>query len=239
MKTDDVYRIVLRDLGIDKKLLLEILDLGLPAAVQTCLISISNMFVSRYINSFGSDAMAGIGAAKKIDKFVGMVAQSIGLALATFVGQNFGAKRLDRVFKGIRVSLVFNAVYILLVGSVIYVFADTFVGIFTTDPNAIRFGVDMIHTMMPLYYMQSLNQIFANAVRGFGKSRVVMLCSIFGMIGVRQIFLAITMGIEHTVFNIYYAYPVGWTGAALLVFLYYWFTIHRKYAAAARETPAV
>jgi Na+-driven multidrug efflux pump len=210
-------------------LLREIMDLGIPAAIQASLISISNMFVSRYINSFGSDAMAGIGAAKKIDKFVGMVAQSVGQAIATFISQNFGAKRLDRAFKSIRVALLFDCAYILAIGSIIYINAEFFVRIFTTDEAAILFGIDMIHTMMPLYVMQCLNQTFANVVRGFGKSRVVMLCSLSGMIVCRQIFLAISMHIDWNVRNIYYGYPVGWTCAALFVFVYYYFTIHRKY----------
>ena len=235
LKSEDVYRLYVKDLHIDHKLLMEILDLGIPAAIQASLISISNMFVSRYINSFGSDAMAGIGAAKKVDKFVGMVAQSIGQAIATFIGQNFGANRLDRAFKSIRVAILFNLCYILVIGSVIYCNAESFVWVFTTDANAVLFGVEMIHTMMPLYFMQSLNQIFANTVRGFGKSRVVMLCSIFGMIVCRQIFLAISMHIDWNVRNIYLGYPFGWTCAALLVFLYYYFKIHRKYWKQARE----
>jgi putative MATE family efflux protein len=229
IKTDDVYRLRLKELRIEMGLLREIMDLGIPAAIQASLISISNMFVSRYINSFGSDAMAGIGAAKKIDKFVGMVAQSVGQAIATFISQNFGAKRLDRAFKSIRVALLFDCAYILAIGSIIYINAEFFVRIFTTDEAAILFGIDMIHTMMPLYVMQCLNQTFANVVRGFGKSRVVMLCSLSGMIVCRQIFLAISMHIDWNVRNIYYGYPVGWTCAALFVFVYYYVTIHRKY----------
>lgn len=229
LRAQDVYRLSVKDLHIDRGLLLEILDLGIPAAIQASLIAISNMFVSRYINSFGSDAMAGIGAAKKVDKFVGMVALSVGQAIATFIGQNIGAKRLDRAFQSIRAALVFNFSYILILGSVIFLHAEFFVRIFTTDENAIYYGVEMIHTMMPLYFMQALNQIFANTVRGFGKSRVVMFCSVFGMIVCRQIFLAVSMHIDWNVRNVYYGYPLGWTCAALFVFLYYYFTIHRKY----------
>lgn len=235
LKANDVYRLELKELRIDVKLLLEILDLGIPAAIQSSLISISNMFVSRYINSFGSDAMAGIGAAKKIDKFVSMVAMSVGQAIATFIGQNVGAKRYDRAFKSIRVALLFNFCYVAILGSAIYFNAESFVRIFTTDENAILFGIDMIHTMMPLYYMQSINHILSNTVRGFGKSRVVMLCSISGMIVCRQIFLAISMHMDWNVRNIYYAYPVGWACAALLVFVYFYVTIHRKYWKMAKE----
>ena len=107
---------------------------------------------------------------------------------------------------------------------------------FTSDTEAISFGVAMITTMIPLYGFQAVNQIIANAVRGFGKSRVVMVCSLSGMIVCRQIFLAITMSMNWSVYNIYYGYPLGWFFAALFVFIYYWFTIRRKYREEARIT---
>ncbi|MBR4889569.1 MAG: MATE family efflux transporter, partial [Clostridia bacterium] len=187
--TNDVYKLVLRDLHINKQLLMEVLDLGLPAAIQACLTSISNLFVTRYINSFGSAAMAGIGAGKKIDRFAGMVAQSLGLATSTFVGQNVGAKKIGRAFQGIRVCLIAGFAYVAVVGTAIYFNAEPLARIFTSDAAAISYGVAMITTMIPLYFCQAFNQIIANAVRGFGKSRVVMVCSLSGMIVCRQIFL--------------------------------------------------
>ncbi len=234
LRANDVYKLIIRDLRIDKKLLLEVLDLGLPAAIQASLTSISNLFVTRYINSFGAAAMAGIGAGKKIDRFAGMVAQSLGLATSTFVGQNVGAKRYDRAFNGIRICLLSGFIYVAVVGSAIYFNADTLVRVFTSDAATIGYGVAMIHTMIPFYFCQAFNQIIANAVRGFGKSRVVMLCSLLGMIGCRQLFLAITMNINWSVYNIYYGYPVGWGCAALFVFIYYLVVIRRKYKEEAR-----
>lgn len=91
----------------------------------------------------------------------------------------------------------------------------------------------MIHTMMPLYYCQALNQVFSNTVRGFGKSRAVMVLSLLGMIGCRQLWLAISMGINSSVTNIFIGYPVGWFFSAFFVFLYYWFAVRKKYKAAA------
>lgn len=229
LRTDDVYRLVWKDLKLKKDLLLEILDLGLPAAIQASLTSISNLFVLRYINGFGSAAMAGIGAAKKIDRFAGMVAQSLGLATSTFVGQNYGAKKIARAYKGIRVCLAASFVYVAVVGIVIYSNASLFVRIFTSNEDAIYYGVAMITTMMPFYYAQSLNQIFSNAVRGFGKSRVVMMLSLIGMIGCRQLYLAISMSISHSVINIYIGYPLGWFISAVAVMLYFFLVIRKKF----------
>ena len=119
IKADDVYKLSLRDLKIDKKILKEVIDLGLPSAIQSSLISLSNLFVLRYINGFGSSATAGIGAAQKIDKFAGIPAQSLGLSLAPFVSQNFGAGKTDRAVKGIRVSVALAFGFIAVAGSVI------------------------------------------------------------------------------------------------------------------------
>ena len=229
LKTDDVYHLVIRDLGIRKQYLKQILDLGLPAAIQASLTSISNLFVSRYINGFGSAAMAGIGAAKKIDKFAGMVAQSLGLSTATFVGQNYGAGRIRRAYQGIRTCLIMSFVYVAVIGTIIYTNASLFVKIFTSNPDAVYYGVAMITTMMPLYFAQALNQIFSNAVRGFGKSRMVMVLSLLGMIGCRQLFLAVSMAYNHSVYNIYIGYPVGWFFSAVFVIIYYFTVIRRKF----------
>ena len=229
INTDDVYKVTLKALKIDCGLLLEVIDLGLPAAIQSCLISTSNLFVQRYLNGFGSAAMAGTGAAKKIDKFVGLTSQSLGLSVTTFVSQNYGAGKLDRAFKGIRYCLIMNFIMIAALGIPVYAFADVFVKIFTSDAEAVGYGVSMIRVMMPLYIFQALNALFSGATRGFGRSRNVMILSILGMVVCRQIFLAISMSINHTIVNVYYGYPLGWAFSALFVYLYYRFEIKHKF----------
>lgn len=229
MTTSDVHKLVLKDLHINGKLLKQVLTLGLPAAIQSCLVSFSNLFVQRYINEFGSAAMAGTGAAKKIDKYAGMVAQCLGLSITTFISQNVGADRYDRAFKGIRTVMLLGFIAVAAFGIPIYFFSQTFMRLFSSDPEVIEYGVGMVTVMMPLYYIQTLHQIYSNSVRGFGKSTVIMVISVIGLIGCRQIFLAISMAINHTIVNVFWAYPVGWFCSALLSFSYYYFTIRRPY----------
>lgn len=230
LKTEDVYKLSLSDLKIDRELLGQVVTLGLPARVQASLISISNLFVQRYINSFGSAAMAGVGSAKKIDKFVGLCGQSIGMATATFVSQNIGAKKYDRVFKGITTAFLLALVPFIFLGTFIYTNAELAVSLFTKSPESIYYGSRMILTMLPLYIFQIVNAVYSNAVRGFGKSFVVMLLSLCGMVGVRQIFLFVTMNyIAHDIHFVYYGYPVGWLFSGAMVYLYYLVTIRSKY----------
>ena len=225
----DVYRIDLRHLKFDSTMLKEVISLGLPAALQSCLISISNLFVQRYVNLFGSSVMAGVGAAKKIDKFVGLIANSLGMSTATFVSQNIGAKRIDRAKKGIRITFVLAFIPVAIIGSLIYIYANRAISLFIDDKDAIYYGAMMIHTMMPLYYSQSINQIMLNTLRGYGKSFVAMILSLIGMIGIRQLFLAISFSIERNVNHVFLGYPIGWIFSALFVSLYYFIVIRPKY----------
>ena len=225
----DVYRIDLRHLKFDSTMLKEVISLGLPAALQSCLISISNLFVQRYVNLFGSSVMAGVGAAKKIDKFVGLIANSLGMSTATFVSQNIGAKRIDRAKKGIRITFLLAFIPVAIIGSLIYIYANRAISLFIDDKDAIYYGAMMIQTMMPLYYSQSINQIMLNTLRGFGKSFVAMILSLLGMIGIRQLFLAISFSIERNVNHVFLGYPIGWIFSALFVSLYYFIVIRPKY----------
>ena len=230
LHTSDVYKLIPGDLHINKQILKEVMALGLPAAVQTGLISCSNLIVQRYMNGFGAAAMAGSGAAKKIDRYVGLIGQSLGLTTSTFVSQNMGARKPERAFKGIWSVMWMSFLAVVVLGVPIYYNADMFLRIFTAEPEAIGYGALMVHTMMPFYYFQSLHQIFSNAVRGCGKSLVAMFTTIAGLIVCRQIYLAIAMAVDYNIENVFFAYPAGWICSSSFAILYYWFVVHRSYS---------
>ncbi len=227
--SEDVYQVSIKDLHVDVEMLKEILTLGIPAAIQQSLISVSNLFVQRYTNSFGSTAMAGIGVARKIDRFIGMIGASIGLASATFVSQNVGSKNYKRAFAGVRVCLILGLATFAVTGVLLLVFAKAAASLFTTDSEVIQYAVDMLYVIVPFFVFQNINQLFSNVTRGFGKSTVVMVLSIIGMIVMRQIFLAVVLSIDYNIFYIYICYPVGWFFSAVLVYIYYLFKIKRPY----------
>ncbi len=227
-KTNDVHKVVLKDLAIDGATLKEIINIGLPAALQTCLISLSNAFVQKYINGFEADAMAGVGAAQKVDVFVSMPAQSVGLAITTYVSQNLGAKREDRIRDGIKSSIIITAIATFSLAIPAWLFADKLVVIFNDDPNVIAYGVAMMKTVLPLYILLGLNSIYAGVVRGYGYSKEVMIISLFAMVLCRQVFLAVTMAINHSIYNVYIGYPFAWGITALITYIFYLWKIKGK-----------
>ena len=225
--TDDVYKLTVSELKIDGKILKELINVGLPAAFQTCLISLSNVFIQRYVNMFNSDAIAGVGAAQKVDNFSSMPSQSIGLAITTYVSQNLGAGKPERVREGIKVAIIITLASIAMIAIPSYIFAKPLVEIFNTEPEVVRYGVDMVHAILPLYFLLGLNSVYSGVVRGFGHSRAVMIISLFAMVGLRQIYLYVCMNIFHSIYVVYYGYPFAWLVTVLLVYIYYIVVIKR------------
>ncbi len=229
LKVDDVYKFSFREMKMDKAILLEILDLGLPAAIQNSITNLSNFFVQRYINTFGSVAVAGVGAAKKIDRYASMAINSIGLSLTTFVSQNMGAGKKERAFKGIAISFATCCAFMLVVCIPSYYYANIVLRIFTNDPETLRYGAAMLHVVMPMYLFQILYVIFANSNRGFGHSKAAMYLSLGGMVVVRQIFLNIAMQFVPSFDVVIFCYPVGWLFAGLFCWAYYMHKVRLPY----------
>lgn len=228
MMLDESYRLKIKDLKIDGAVLKEVLLLGLPAAIQSSITSISNLFVNRYINSFSKAATAGIGTAMKIDRFAGMACQSVGLAIPTFISQNCGAKKLDRAKEGVKAAVILTSILIVVPAIIIYSFPETFARIFTYDDAVITVIVGMLKTIMPFYLFMGFQSVFGGVIRGFGKSTQSTICTVTGMVVVRQIWLAISLGMNYTIQNVYWCYPIGWISSSILTVGYYLFWIKRK-----------
>ena len=228
LRTTDVYRLEPRHLTIDVKLLLSILRLGIPSAIQTALISFSNLFVQRYVNGFGTQAMAGAGAGKKIDEYVSTLTVALGQSSTTYVSQCVGAGKYGRAYQGVRCVIAINFAVIVILAVPIYIFAQPISGLFTDDAGAIGFAVMMVRTLMPLYILQSFHQVLSNTVRGFGHSGAALVTTVAGLIVCRQIYLAAAMAIRHEVRLVFLSWPVGWAFSAAFAGVYYYFAIRRR-----------
>ena len=229
--TRDVYKLVPAHLKIQRELLGEILNMGLPAALQASLLSISNMVVQRNINGFGSTAMAGAGVGKRIDRFCGLVPHCVGMALAVFASQNIGAQKYARVYRSVRTCVFICLGFTVLLWIPTFLFTNEVAGIFTRDPEAVAIAVRMVRVMMPFYLFQGLFQVYSGVLRSFGHSRAVMVLSLLGMIVVRQAYLTIALAIDHRIEHVFLCFPVGWIAAAGLMIGYYWVKIKRNYPA--------
>lgn len=220
-KEQSDYRLVWKDLRIDKRTTLSILRIGLPAGLQMAITSFSNVFVQSYINQFGSSCMAGWTTYGKLDKFCLLPIQSLGLAITTFVGQNLGAKKMERARKGTAYAVILSIGAALVLMMPVMAAAPMLAALFTKDPEVIAYGVRFIRLMMPFYVAISFNQILGNALRGAGNSVVPMILMMSSFIVFRQIYLFAISHIYNTITSVALGYPFGWILCSVLLLIYY------------------
>lgn len=220
-KEQSDYRLVWKELRIDKRTTLSILRIGLPAGLQMAITSFSNVFVQSYINQFGSSCMAGWTTYGKLDKFCLLPIQSLGLSITTFVGQNLGAKKMERARKGTTYAVILSIGAALILMMPVMAAAPMLSTLFTNDPEVIAYGVRFIRLMMPFYVAISFNQILGNALRGAGNSVVPMILMMSSFIVFRQIYLFAISHIYNTITSVALGYPFGWILCSVLLLIYY------------------
>lgn len=227
------YRFRFKEMAMDGSLLRQINSLGLPSGLQNSVIFLSAIFIQRYINQFGSAAIAGVGAGMRIDQFAGMPCHSLGLAMTTYIGQNVGARRYDRTHKGIGISVAMVAVIVGVLAVPMYIFAPSLARIFGSDPAMIEVCTVFLRTILPLYFFMGLNGLAGCIIRGYGYSLIAMIISIFGIVVVRQVWLAVTMGMNPVITNIFVGYPIGWIASVVPALVFYLLVIRKRYRASA------
>ncbi|MBR2845433.1 MAG: MATE family efflux transporter [Solobacterium sp.] len=221
MRTEAEYRLKLSQLKLNFGILKEIIRIGVPAGVQGVVVSVSNVIVMGYINSFGSASIAGFSSANKFDNFIGLPVNSFALAATTFCGQNLGAGEFERVREGVRAALVMSVAAVVTMGVIVYVNAPGCIRLFSSDAEVIEAGAGLIRIMCPFYFFLCFHQVFSSALRASGHSSVPMMTSIISFVVLRQIFLAFTMPRWHVISLVGYCYSFTWILAALFTGFYY------------------
>lgn len=215
------YRVVWNRIRLNPEMIGKIVRVGLPMALQSAVVSFSNVFVQSYINHFGAAAMAGWSAYGKVDKFCLLPIQSLSLGLMTFVGQNYGAKRYDRIRKGIRTGLTMCFGIAICMIILINLFAESLVSMFIQSPDVVKFGTLFIHIEMPFYLALCVNSVYDSTLRGIGMTKGPMLIMMTNSILFRQIYLFVVSRVSESMIPIVLGYPLGWILCSVMLVLYY------------------
>ena len=216
------YRLDLHDLRMSTGVLRSITTIGMPTALQSAITAFANVFVLSYINAFGSSHMAGWAAYIKIDSFAIQPGMSLSIAITTFVGQNLGASREDRVRLMPRYGLIMAGILLSLTITPIILYAPQLVALFNQDEEVIRLGTYFIRTISPLYAAFGINQVYRGILVGRGDTLVSMGIMLFSFVLFRQVYL---LAVSHLGFGlraISYGYPAGWIMCAALFLVYYY-----------------
>ncbi len=221
MRSDACIHLELKDLRIHWSMLRKIFAVGVPAAVQMCITSFSNIFVQSYINYFGADCMSGWTAYAKIDQLLFLPMQSIALASTTFVGQNLGKNQVERARKGVGNALIIaiSATVILMVP--LLTFREPVVAFFNAKPEVIEYGSMLLKWLTPFYVLCCFNQIYSGALRGAGNSRAPMVIMLSSFVVFRQIYLFIMSRVCNEIIPIAMSYPAGWLLCSAATAIYF------------------
>ena len=222
IRSKEVYRLKIREIGFYDNLLFRILKIGLPTGLQNIVISISNVIVQSSVNSFGAVAMAGFAAYIKIDGFNILPVLSFSMAATTFTGQNIGAGKYDRVKKGMYVSVAMGIIYTILTGILLLMFAPQVIGVFTTRSEVVEYGVYIMKFFCPFYWMLGFLHVMAGTIRGTGKTMQAMAVFLFSLCLFRIAWIWTALRITRKLFGVMSAYPTSWFVGALIIFVYAW-----------------
>ena len=217
----------LRKIRFHGDLLKSELFLGFPSGVQASMYNISNMLVQSSINSFGTDTTAAWAAYGKLDAIFWMMSGALGIAITTFVGQNYGAGKMDRVKKSVKVGL-FMDIGIAVVMSVLLIVARVpLFSIFCDDAAVVEIGAHMLFLLTPFYCVYVFTEIYSGALRGMGDVVVPMLITMFGVCVVRVLWIMIVAGAFPTLEVVIFNYPVTWILLAVAFIIYYRYKIKK------------
>ena len=221
IRSDEDYQVDLRKLGFNIPALRAILSNGVPSGVANCIISFANVVVQANINAFGAAAMAGCGAHSRIEGFAFLPVMCFNMALTTFVSQNLGAGRTDRVKKGIRIGVLCSAGIAESVALLIWLFSPSLIGLFVGDPEAIAYGVMHQRTTTPFFFFAAYSHAVAASLRGAGKASISMLVMVICWCVLRVPYVAIATQLRPVLTTVSWAYPITWMLSSLFFTIYF------------------
>ena len=195
---------------IHPPLLRRILQVGVPAGLQFVTFDLANLLIQSGINSFGSATIAAFTAYAKADMLTWMLSGALGVAITTFVGQNYGARKYDRIHKSVRICLGMGVVLIGASSTVIILFRHVILGVFSTDPEVIRLGAWLMLWVVPFNAFFVPVEVCAGAMRGAGCSALPTAITGICACAFRVLWLFTVVSRFHTLEVLMMCYPISW-----------------------------
>lgn len=221
MKGEKGYRLRWKKLRIRGSIFREILKLGVPAGLQSMVITLSNVFIQYAINGFGVDEIAAFAAYFKVELLIYLPIVAFGQAMMTFSGQNAGAGKPERIKKGVRVCIAMGILYAATSAALLLIFGRPVFGLFQKDPDVIACGLRIIRITFPFYWLYVILEVLADAIRGMGRSVVPMILILANICVLRTALLILFTRIFGTLESVAAVYPCAWLAAALSLIIYW------------------
>jgi len=212
LKGEGAMKLELKELRVDPVKFRMILQIGIPASMQSLMFSISNLLIQSSLNSFGAIAVAGNSAAASVDGFLYVSMNAFYQATISFTGQNMGAGRYDRINRIMYTALGCSIGVSVLMGSVMLLFGEELLGLYTTSAEVVEAGMNRCRVMMTTYFLCGMQEVVVGSLRGMGYSIMPMIVSVLGICVLRIIYLTTLFRWEplHNLMSLYLTYPISW-----------------------------
>ncbi len=221
MRRKDSTRLRIRKIAFDRTLLRQMLMIGFPAGIQSIMYTISNLIIQAAINQYGTDTAAAWAGWSKLDQIFWMFINAFSIAITTFVGQNFGAGKIDRARKGVLTVTIMAAASTLAIEAGYFLVGRYGLMLFITDSAVLEIGVSIMKYIVPWYITYIAIELLSGAIRGVGKSLIPTLISVFGICVLRVVWIYVSPAINPTLFGVLFSYPFSWVVTSLLFIIYY------------------
>ena len=228
MRSTESYRLDIKKIRPDRRMLSRIISIGLPAAFQSTMYTFSNILIQSSINEFGKDTAAAWAAYGKIDVVFWMTMSSLGTSAMTFVGQNYGAGKMDRVRKCVREAFAIALIITIPMSILIVLGRAQLLGIFVNAPAVIKIGDQMIRFLSPFYVTYIGIEIFSSSLRGMGDALIPMIITLSGVCILRVGWVLVAFPIVRTIQTVEWSYPITWITTSVLFSIYYLYYTKKK-----------
>ena len=222
MRTSDLYRLEWKKVRIDRRMLQRIIRIGLPAGLQSVMYNISNIIIQTGVNALGTDPVTAWATYGKVDGLFWMIINALGISATTFVGQNYGAGRTDRVRKGTAVCMGIGVFLSLSIGAILYGGGHFLVELFTSDENVRRISMDLIHFMVPTFTTYIAIEVLSGTLRGVGDTLRPLMITGVGICLVRVLWILFVLPLRPDILNAAFSYPLTWSLTSVAFIVYYY-----------------
>ena len=228
-RTQDMYKVEWRKIRIDSRMLQRIIRIGIPAGMQSVMYNISNIIIQAGVNNLGTDNVTAWATYGKVDGLYWMMINALGISVTTFVGQNYGARRMDRVRKGAGACMVIGVVLTVIVSTALYFWGYLFIELFTSDPQVQLISQSLIRFMVPTFITYITIEILSGTLRGVGDAWMPLIITGVGVCLVRVIWIIFALPPFNTILAAAFCYPMTWalTSAAFAVYYYFFSSLKR------------
>ena len=220
-RVQDSYALHLREVRFDPIMTRRVLMLGLPAGFQNAIFAIANLFIQAGVNSFDSLMVKGNSAAANADALIYDAMAAFYMACASFMSQNYGAGKVDRVKKSYLISLAYSFGVGLVLGGTLMLFGRGFLALFTTEPAVIDAGIKRVSVMAMAYCISAFMDCTIAASRGLGKTVVPTIIVVMGSCVFRVVWVYTIFAQIHTIPSLYLLYPCSWALTAVAEMVYF------------------